>query len=30
MALGTWQTVYVWEHRAAGQERQVVAQLLST
>ena len=29
MALGSWQGVYVWEHRAEGQRRQVVAQLLA-
>jgi secondary thiamine-phosphate synthase enzyme len=29
MALGTWQAVYLWEHRAEPQRRQVVAQLLS-
>ena len=29
MMLGTWQGVFVWEHRAAPQRRQVVAQLLA-
>jgi secondary thiamine-phosphate synthase enzyme len=29
MALGAWQAVYVWEHRAEPQRRQVVAQLLA-
>lgn len=28
-ALGTWQGIYVWEHRADAQQRQVVAQLLT-
>ena len=28
-ALGTWQAVYVWEHRADPQSRQVIVQLLS-
>jgi secondary thiamine-phosphate synthase enzyme len=28
MALGTWQAVYLWEHRAEPQQRHVVAQLL--
>jgi secondary thiamine-phosphate synthase enzyme len=30
LALGTWQGVYLWEHRAAPQSREVVVQLLST
>jgi secondary thiamine-phosphate synthase enzyme len=30
LALGTWQGVYLWEHRAAPQNREVVVQLLST
>jgi secondary thiamine-phosphate synthase enzyme len=29
MVLGTWQGVFVWEHRAEPQHRQVVAQLLA-
>ncbi len=28
LALGTWQAVYLWEHRAAPQQREIVAQLL--
>lgn len=28
LALGTWQAVYLWEHRAQPQQRQVLAQLL--
>jgi secondary thiamine-phosphate synthase enzyme len=28
-ALGTWQGVYLWEHRAEPQHRQVVVQLLA-
>jgi secondary thiamine-phosphate synthase enzyme len=24
LALGTWQGIFVWEHRAAGSEREVV------
>jgi secondary thiamine-phosphate synthase enzyme len=28
-ALGTWQGIYVWEHRAEPQQRQVVVQLLT-
>jgi secondary thiamine-phosphate synthase enzyme len=28
-ALGTWQGIYVWEHRADPQQRQVVAQFLA-
>jgi secondary thiamine-phosphate synthase enzyme len=28
-ALGTWQGIYVWEHRAEPQQRQVVLQLLA-
>lgn len=28
-ALGTWQGIYVWEHRAEPQQREVVAQFLS-
>jgi secondary thiamine-phosphate synthase enzyme len=30
LALGTWQGVYLWEHRAAPQNREIVVQLLST
>jgi secondary thiamine-phosphate synthase enzyme len=30
LALGTWQAVYLWEHRADPQNRDVVVQLLST
>lgn len=30
LALGTWQGVYLWEHRAAAQSREIVVQLLST
>jgi secondary thiamine-phosphate synthase enzyme len=29
LALGTWQGIYVWEHRADPQQRQVVVQLLT-
>ncbi len=29
LALGRWQGVYLWEHRAKPQDREVVAQLLS-
>ena len=29
LALGTWQAVYLWEHRAESQQREVMAQLLS-
>jgi secondary thiamine-phosphate synthase enzyme len=29
LALGTWQGLYVWEHRADPQQRQVVLQLLT-
>ena len=29
-ALGTWQGVYVWEHRAEAQIRHVIVQLLTT
>lgn len=29
MALGTWQAIYVWEHRAQGSTREVVLQLLA-
>jgi secondary thiamine-phosphate synthase enzyme len=29
LALGTWQGIYLWEHRAAPQQREVVIQLLS-
>jgi secondary thiamine-phosphate synthase enzyme len=28
-ALGTWQAIYVWEHRAQGHTREVVLQLLA-
>lgn len=27
-ALGTWQGIYVWEHRARGHSREIVLQLL--
>lgn len=30
LALGTWQGVYVWEHRADPQTRHVIVQLLAT
>ena len=30
LALGTWQGVYLWEHRAEPQNREVVIQFLST
>ena len=30
LALGTWQALYLWEHRAGPQIREVVVQLLST
>lgn len=30
LALGTWQGVYVWEHRAEAQTRHVIVQLLTT
>lgn len=30
MALGTWQGIYLWEHRAEPQRREVLAQLLLT
>lgn len=29
LALGTWQGVYVWEHRARGQRRQCIVHVLS-
>jgi len=29
LALGTWQGIYVWEHRADPQQRQVVVQRLT-
>jgi secondary thiamine-phosphate synthase enzyme len=29
LALGTWQSIYLWEHRAEPQNREVVIQLLS-
>lgn len=29
LALGSWQGIYLWEHRADAQIRQVVAQLLT-
>jgi secondary thiamine-phosphate synthase enzyme len=29
-ALGTWQGVYLWEHRAEAQDRHVIVQLLTT
>jgi secondary thiamine-phosphate synthase enzyme len=28
-ALGTWQAIYVWEHRARGSTREIVLQLLT-
>ena len=28
-ALGTWQGIYVWEHRARGSTREIVLQLLT-
>ena len=28
MALGTWQGIYVWEHRRAAHRREVVLHLL--
>ena len=28
LALGTWQGIYLWEHRHAGQHRQVAVHLL--
>ena len=28
LALGTWQGIYLWEHRDAGSQRRVVVQLL--
>jgi secondary thiamine-phosphate synthase enzyme len=28
MALGTWQAIYVWEHRDRGQTREVVAHVI--
>ena len=28
-ALGTWQAIYLWEHRRNSQSREIVAQLLS-
>ena len=30
LGLGAWQGVYLWEHRAGRQSREVVVQLLST
>lgn len=30
LALGTWQGIYLWEHRADPQIREVLVQLLST
>lgn len=30
LALGTWQAIYLWEHRKNPQTREIVAQLLST
>ena len=30
LVLGTWQGVYLWEHRASPQNREVIVQLLST
>jgi secondary thiamine-phosphate synthase enzyme len=29
LALGTWQAIYLWEHRADPQTRQVVVQLIA-
>jgi secondary thiamine-phosphate synthase enzyme len=29
LALGTWQAIYVWEHRARGSAREIVLQLLA-
>jgi len=29
MALGTWQAIYLWEHRQRPQTREIVAQLLA-
>jgi secondary thiamine-phosphate synthase enzyme len=29
LALGTWQAIYVWEHRARGHSREIVLQLLN-
>ena len=29
LALGTWQAIYVWEHRARGSVREIVLQLLA-
>jgi secondary thiamine-phosphate synthase enzyme len=28
LALGTWQAIYVWEHRAAGHDRRVVVTIV--
>jgi len=28
LALGTWQAIYVWEHRARGHSRELVVQVL--
>jgi secondary thiamine-phosphate synthase enzyme len=28
LALGTWQAIYVWEHRARGHTRELVVQVL--
>jgi secondary thiamine-phosphate synthase enzyme len=28
LALGTWQAIYVWEHRSVGHERQLVVHVL--
>jgi secondary thiamine-phosphate synthase enzyme len=30
LALGTWQGIYLWEHRARGSERSVVVHVLGT
>lgn len=30
MVLGTWQGVYLWEHRASGHSRRLVAHVLGT
>jgi len=30
LALGTWQAIYVWEHRHAGHRRELVVHVLGT
>jgi secondary thiamine-phosphate synthase enzyme len=30
LALGTWQAIYVWEHRARSSTREVMAQIMGT